>query len=130
MRDDDVLAVAAVGDDAAEGSEEEYGNLAGETYPAQQQSRTGQAVDEPGLGHGLHPGAGEGNQLSAEKELEVAMAEGASRGLPAWQRTLGGGDAVAGRVLLNGSFGISHDFDWMTMECLEINISRAVGSDQ
>ena len=82
--DDDVLAIAAVGDDAAEGSEEEYGNLAGETYPAQQQSRTGEAVDEPGLGHGLHPGAGEGNELSAEKELEVAMAEGASRGLPAW----------------------------------------------
>src|ERR1700757_4973373 len=101
-RDDDVFAVAAVGDNAAEGSAKKYGNLAGKPYSAQQQSRPGQAVDEPRLGNGLHPGAGEGDKLAAEKELEVSMAEGASGALPAQCGAFGGGDAIAGCVLLSG----------------------------
>ena len=35
------------------------------------------AVDEPRLGRGLHPGAGEREELSAEEELEVAVAQSA-----------------------------------------------------
>jgi hypothetical protein len=48
------VAVAAVGHGAADGSEEEHGNLAGEAGDAEQGGRAGQTVDQPGLGL-LHP---------------------------------------------------------------------------
>ena len=53
-----------------------------ESHRAQLQSRPRQPVDQPGLRHGLHPGADQRNQLSAEKQLEVAMPQRAS-GRPA-----------------------------------------------
>ena len=67
LRRDDYVLRLTVRHDAAERRKEEYGNLAGEADGPQQQARTGQAVDEPRLGHGLHPGSGEGNELAAEK---------------------------------------------------------------
>ncbi len=81
--DDDVLAVGAIGDDSSDRRKQKHRNLAGKSYRAQQQSRAGQPVDKPRLGHGLHPRADQRNQLSAEKKLEVAMPQGASRRLPA-----------------------------------------------
>ena len=72
-----MLAVDAIGDNAADRRDQEDGNLAGKAHCPQLQSRSRQPVDQPRLGDGLHPGADQRDQLSAEKELEVAMAQGA-----------------------------------------------------
>src|SRR5208282_4515203 len=56
---------------------EEDGNLAGKTDTSEQQGGFRHAVDEPGLGYGLHPGSDERDKLSAEEELKVAVAQGA-----------------------------------------------------
>ena len=63
--------------DAGEGGKDKGGDLAGETDCAQQQSRSREAVDEPGGGDAGHPRADEGDALAAEEETEVAMAESA-----------------------------------------------------
>ena len=76
-RNHQALAIDAVGGDSSERSEEEDGNLAGKADRTQQQSRFGHAVDEPCLGYALHPGAGQGDELSAEEELEIAVTQGA-----------------------------------------------------
>ena len=54
----------------------EGGNLAGEADGAQQQRRSGEAIDQPAGGDAGHPGADEGDALAAEEEPEVAMAKG------------------------------------------------------
>ena len=109
--DNDVLAVAAVGDDPADGGEQEYGNLAGKANRAQLKPGSGEAINKPRLRDGLHPGADQRNQLSAEEELEVAMAQGASGILPARGAALaswgGHGRVWPGRVLKR-SFRFSH----------------------
>ena len=75
--DHQALAIDAVGGNASERSYEEDRNLAGKADAAQQQGGFRHAVDEPGLGYGLHPGADERDELSAEEELKIAVAEGA-----------------------------------------------------
>ena len=80
--DDEALAIDAVGGDASKGSDEKDRNLAGEAYATEQQRGSREAVDEPCLGYGLHPGANEGDELSAEEELEISMAQGAQSGGP------------------------------------------------
>jgi hypothetical protein len=80
--DDDTLAVHTIGGNATDRRHEKNWDLTGEADCAEQCAGAGEAVNEPGLGNGLHPGADQGDQLSAEKELEVAMAEGAPHGLP------------------------------------------------
>ena len=65
-----------VGHNAAQRSDQKHGELAGESDRAQQQRGPGQAIDQPCLGHPLHPGADQRNELSAEEKLEVAMAQG------------------------------------------------------
>jgi hypothetical protein len=70
---------------APERGEEEDRKLAGKADTAQQQWRVRQAVDQPGLGHGLHPCADERDQLSAEEQLEIAVAQGAQGGRPSGQ---------------------------------------------
>jgi hypothetical protein len=64
---DHALAIGAIGSDAADGRDQENGDLAGEANRAQEQSRSGQTVDEPGLCNGLHPGADKRDELSPEK---------------------------------------------------------------
>src|ERR1039458_10682168 len=76
------LAIDAVGGDASERRNEEDGNLAGKADASQQQGRFRHAVDEPGLGYGLHPGADERDKLSAEEELKIAVAQGTQGGGP------------------------------------------------
>src|SRR5437588_2819258 len=85
-RNHQALAIDAVGGDSSEGSKEEDGNLAGKANASQQQRRLRHAVDEPRLGNTLHPGAGQGDKLSAEEELEVAVTQGAEGCGPFWRR--------------------------------------------
>lgn len=80
------LAINAVGGDPSEGSKEEDGNLAGKANASQQQSRLRHAVDQPRLRDTLHPGAGQGDELSAEEELKVAVTQGAQGCGPFWRR--------------------------------------------
>jgi hypothetical protein len=40
----------------------------------------GEFIDEPALGHPLHPNTYEGDQLANEKEAEVAMTKGSESG--------------------------------------------------
>ena len=93
-----------------DGRKQEDRNLAGKSHRAQLQSRTRQPVDEPRLRHGLHPGADQGNQLSAEKKLEVAMPQRASRppasALCGSRRRFG---AAAGAFSWMEVFRLSHD---------------------
>src|SRR6185312_7087946 len=44
-----------------------------------EQGRTGEAIDQPGFGDGLHPCTDERDQLSGEEEAEVAVLQGAHR---------------------------------------------------
>ena len=53
------------------------GNLSRESDYAEQECRTRHAIDEPGLRDVLHPGADQRDELAAEEELEIAMAQGA-----------------------------------------------------
>src|ERR1700691_1603176 len=71
--DDDAMAIPAVCRHAANGSEQEHGYLPRETYDAQKERRSRQAINQPGLRNVLHPGADKRDQLSAEEKLEVAM---------------------------------------------------------
>src|ERR1700730_9293822 len=104
-----MLAVTAIGDNPTDGSEQEHRNLAGESNRAQFQPRTRQPVYQPRLRHGLHPSTDQGNQLSTEKKLEVAMPQRSSRRMQGKSSAFGGGSAVPGFVLLNGSLPLSHD---------------------
>ena len=106
--DHNVLAVAAVGHDSAERRKQEHRNLAGKSHCPQLQPRAGQPVDQPRLGHGLHPGADQRNELSAEKKLEVAMPQRASGRLPAQLGALGRWCAARRCIFWDGKFRISH----------------------
>jgi len=106
--------MAAIRDDPPDGRKEEDRNLAGKSHRAQLQSGTSQAVHKPRLRHGLHPGADQGNQLSAEEELEVAMPQSSPGCLPSRSAALARGCAARRRVLLDGILWISHESVWMT----------------
>ena len=62
---------------AAERAEGEDGDLGAEPGGAEQQFGVGEAVDQPALGHILHPGADQGDDLPGEEEAEIAVAQGA-----------------------------------------------------
>src|SRR5262249_41664846 len=68
------------GDGAPQRGEEQDGDLAGEPDHPEQERRAGEAVDEPRLGDRLHPGTGQGDDLAAEEELVVPVAERAEDG--------------------------------------------------
>ena len=65
--DHDAMAAVAVGHQAANRGEQKHGNLAGKIDRTEQRRRPGQPVDQPGQGHGLHPGADQRNNLAEEK---------------------------------------------------------------
>ena len=71
--DHHVAAADAVGSHASERRENENRNLSGESDDPEKERRSGHAVDEPGLRHVLHPRADQGDELSAEEKLEIAM---------------------------------------------------------
>ena len=72
--DHDSLPIEPVRHDAAQRRYQEHGNLAGESDCAQQQRRAGLAINQPRLCNILHPGADQGDELSAEEKLEVTVA--------------------------------------------------------
>ena len=78
--DHDAMAAVPVGHQAAHGREQKHGNLAGEIDRTQQRRRPGEPVHQPGLRHGLHPGADQRNDLPREEQPEVAMAQRADSG--------------------------------------------------
>src|SRR5689334_15959227 len=71
------MATVAVSDRAGDRREHEHRNLAAEGGDPEQRGRAGEPVDEPRLGHRLHPRAGDRDQLTAEEELIIAVTEGA-----------------------------------------------------
>ena len=75
-RDQDAVAIVAVGDRSADGGQQEDRNLAGKPHKAQQDRRAGEAVDQPRLRHGLHPRADQRNELAAEEQPVVLMPKG------------------------------------------------------
>ena len=105
-RNHDMLAIAAVGHNPAQRGKQKYRNLAGKSHRAQLQPRAGQTVHQPGLSHGLHPCADQGNELPAEEKLEVSVPESPSRRLPPQPSPL---RLRTGRHgALNGVFRFSH----------------------
>ena len=77
--DDEISTGVSIRRQSAEGSEGKDRDLAAEPGCAEQQLRVCQTVDEPALGDGLHPGADQGDDLAADEEAEIAVAEGAER---------------------------------------------------
>ena len=71
----DPPALVPVGDHAAEGRQEEDGNLAGEPDGAEEDRGPGQPIDQPRLGHGLHPGPDERDELPHDEDAKVPVAE-------------------------------------------------------
>ena len=61
--DDQGVGPHAVRRDAAHGGQDEHRELAREGHDPQHGRMARQPVDQPGLGHRLHPGADEGDQL-------------------------------------------------------------------
>lgn len=108
-RDDNALPVEAIGGNASERRKQKNRNLAGEPDRTQQQRRTGEAVDKPGLGHTLHPGADQRNQLATKEELKVAVPERTPGDLPARSTLWAGFIAVIGGGLMNGGSRVRHD---------------------
>ena len=88
--DHDSLPIAAICGDASDRRHQEHWDLAGETDGSQQQTRARLAINQPGLCNRLHPRADQGNKLTAEEELEIAVAQGPSGSLPT--------DITAGRA--------------------------------
>src|SRR3979409_1820910 len=71
------MAAVAVSHITADGSEEQHRDLICKTEQAKKRGGASQLVDKPELRRSLHPRANQGNQLSGEKKLEVAVLEGA-----------------------------------------------------
>ena len=69
------VALDPVNQCSREGRDEQTGNLPGEGDDAQPDRRPGQAINEPGNRHLLHPGAEDRNPLPEEIEAEVAMSQ-------------------------------------------------------
>ncbi len=77
LRDDDAsVAIVAIADVATHPSQEKHGDLIGETEDAEHGYGTGEAIDKPLLSSGLHPGADQGNELTDNEKLKVAVLKG------------------------------------------------------
>jgi hypothetical protein len=70
---------ARVRDGPAKRREQEDGDLAGKPDESQEHGGPGEAVHQPGLCDGLHPRTGQRDQLAAEEQLVIAMAQRAER---------------------------------------------------
>ena len=66
---------------AQEGKEEHRQGLE-RPHQAQVEGGVGEHQDQPAEGHGLHPGAGEGDHLAGVKQPEIAVAQGRKGGKP------------------------------------------------
>ena len=73
--DDQLVAREAVGRQAAQRAQRKHRDLRAEPGRAQQPLRVGQAVDQPGLRHVLHPGPHQRDDLAADEQPEIAVAQ-------------------------------------------------------
>ena len=78
--DEQAALVHTVHDDAREQREQHHRQGGEERDCAEFEGRAGEPVDEPLLRGGLHPRAGEGDELAEPVQAVVAMAQGAQRG--------------------------------------------------
>ena len=76
-RDQRLALRELVGDHAAEQAEDDHRPELGDRHEPEPERVVGQLEDEPALGDLLHPGPDERDQLAAEEQPVVAMAEGA-----------------------------------------------------
>jgi len=120
--------VPPVGQATAPESEQKHRNLADEADQAEIKTRSGQTVDQPGNGHGLHPGTDERDELSREKKSEIPMMKRTGQGGPAGMgRTgpsLGGNSACHGTILPDGRAACGHTPE----DALPINPSLPPGT--
>ena len=70
-----LLAIVAIGDDAAEQREQQDGQLAEEVVQAEVEGRLGQVEDEPALRDLLHPGADGRRECAEPEDPEVTVGE-------------------------------------------------------
>jgi hypothetical protein len=77
------MPVDSVSGGASKRREQKNRDLACEADRTQKKRRLRNAIDQPRLRHTLHPSAGQGDDLSAKEELEVAVVQGAQRDFPA-----------------------------------------------
>ncbi|OGP54726.1 MAG: hypothetical protein A2Y65_11335 [Deltaproteobacteria bacterium RBG_13_52_11] len=87
------MAIMPIGKSTAEGREQKNRKLSRECNESEQDCRARQPIDKPRLGHRLHPGAGERNELPAEEEPVIPMLECAEV-----RDNLGPGDACLPRA--------------------------------
>ena len=73
------MTVVSVRNSSAKRRKEEYRKLRREPDHSQQHDRTGQSVDQPTLRNGLHPRAGQRNDLARKEELKVSVTKCAER---------------------------------------------------
>src|SRR5579864_2530277 len=95
LRDEQHLAaVAAVGDDAADQRKQNDRRLSEEGVEAQIERVLRESVNQPGLGHRLHPTADARSAGAQPEQAEIAIGEGledaiAKRGETRWRRDSG-----------------------------------------
>ena len=71
----DPVTVEAVGNHSGQQPEQQGRYLTGKGNQPEHQGGLGQPIDQPGLGHVLHPESGPGNKLTDKKEAKIPMAE-------------------------------------------------------
>ena len=69
-----IRGIGTVGDNPGNGRNDQSRNRRGKTNKSERQFRAANLVNQPTLSDNLHPGAGQRNQLPAQKEAIVAMA--------------------------------------------------------
>ena len=71
--DEDAMAIMPVSYSATDSRKQKNRKLSREGDESEQDRRTRQPIDEPGLCYRLHPGARERNELPAKEELEIPV---------------------------------------------------------
>jgi hypothetical protein len=69
------MTVPSVGENAAEGCDDERWDLAGEANHAEHEGGVGHPVHEPTQGDRLHPRSDQGDALTDEEQAEVSVPE-------------------------------------------------------
>ena len=80
----DVAAIDAVGDDAADQREQQNGDLAEEAIETEKEGRAGEGEDQPALSDDLHPGADGGGAGANPEEAKIAVMESLKDAAPHW----------------------------------------------
>jgi hypothetical protein len=71
--EENLAPLGAVGDHAANQGEQEDGNAAEKLVEGEQERGMAEAIDQPALGHDLHPGADAGHAGAEPHQAEIAI---------------------------------------------------------